>query len=186
MAKAEEGGSDLLVLDACCVINLFASGRAEQILQVTAYRCAVAEYVARREALGLAAEGEEVAARQPVDLAPLVDAGLLEVRHMTSADEQREFVRFAVDLDDGEAWTCAFARVHDAAVATDDRKALRLLEREEIPTVQTAELLRGWAERTKAGAAEIRDALARIEARASFRPRRSAPEAEWWYRQMGV
>lgn len=177
---ADEIPQEVLALDACCVINLSATRRMGEILGAVGHRCVVPAYVAHEEALGLGRDGEDADDREPIDLSPLVNAAHLEIREMTNAEERREFVRFAVDLDDGEAWTCALAKLENGIVATDDRKTLRLLDKEGIPTLQTPEILHSWAKHCAVPSAQVREALERVERFATFRPRRQAPFFEWW------
>jgi hypothetical protein len=172
----------LLLLDACCVINLYATGRIEQILLALPYRCAVVRYVLQDETLNIGLEGGGPDERERADLAWIVERGLLDVAVLSSADEKAEHVRFARELDEGEAQTCAVAAVHGAAVATDDRRALRLLEREGLAAVQTAELLYSWARAREPAVTEIQQALRRVESLARFRPRQDSPSSDWWYR----
>src|SRR4051812_35969525 len=106
MSDALPPSDQLVLLDACCLINLFATGLIERILGALPYTFAVADIVAR-ESL---------------------------------------FVQLAADIDDGEAMTCALAVRRGYAVATDDRKTLRLL-RERHPQVQilsTSSIVSGW------------------------------------------
>src|SRR5947209_14313438 len=95
-----------------------------------------------------------------------------------------DFVRFALELDDGEASVCALAIAHRGYLATDDRKALRVFRRE-VPQallVQTPELLYEWARLSKAADAEIRRVLIAVRRQARFYPRRDAPRSDWWSR----
>lgn len=91
---------------------------------------------------------------------------------LVSEEERDQFVRFARHLDDGEAQTCALAVVHRGTVATDDKKALRLLEREGVAALQTPQLLHAWANHSGADAALVTTTLRCIETLASFRPGR--------------
>jgi hypothetical protein len=170
----------LLLLDACCVINLYATGRMREILRALPYRCAAARYVIDREVLLLAPDSERSHERERIDLVLVIDEGLLEVMDVESDADKQELVRLAREIDDGEAQTCALARFRGASVASDDRKVLRLLDREQVTAVRTAELLHEWSLRAEPGAAIVRDALRRVEALASFRPRAGAPLSDWW------
>src|SRR5436305_9461663 len=116
----------LVLLDACCLINLLATGRCEEILRRLPYRFATSRLVATREVLSQRLESMESLA--------LLD--------LATEDEVAGFVRFAAELDDGEASVCALAVVGHGTVATDDRKALRVLGRiaPHIASLQTPEI----------------------------------------------
>jgi predicted nucleic acid-binding protein len=164
----EGKGSDPLVLfDACCLINLLATGRAEEILTSLPHRCATSRLVAVEEVLSIAGAGES-ASLAWIDL--------------TSDEEKEDFVRFSTWLDPGEASICALAIHHEAVVATDDRKALRVLRREapQVPILQTPELFYEWAHFAKPPDREVMEALEAVRARARFYPRRDAPRFDWW------
>lgn len=175
-----EAAERLLLIDACCVINLCASKQIAGVLEALPYRCAVARYVVEKEALAIVRDDGEADEREPIELAPMIDQGLLHVVGVDSEDERDYFVRFARHLDDGEAQTCALAVVHRGTVATDDKKALRLLEREGVAALQTPELLHAWADHSGADPALVATTLRRIETLANFRPGKAAPLHDWW------
>lgn len=173
----------LVFLDACCLINLFATGRIEEILEVLPYRFATSELVADEEVLAIhgATAPEGSSEREIVSPRRLSKPELIEILPIASEHEQAEFVRFAANLDDGEASVCALAVVHSGAVATDDRKAIRVLDQMEpaVAVLQTPELLQEWA---GSGVAEVavREALIGVRVRGRFYPRSDSPAFAWW------
>ena len=175
-----EGG--LLLLDACCLINLFATGHIEDVLETLPYRLATSELVADTEVLTIRGEEQPDGSTERVILSPrrLETSGHLSILAIASEVEVDAFVRFAADLDDGEASVSALAVVHGGGVATDDRKALRILSRAQVPVVQTPELLFAWAQRSQALESVVRDALRAVRVRARFYPRKVAPCFHWW------
>lgn len=203
MPAEKEGGQEMVVLDACCIINLFATGRAEEILQALPYRFAVARYVAGEEVLEIAAEGqagageeteERVALRPRIET--LVETKVLERLDVSSSEEQGRLVRFAVDLDDGEAHTCALALGHAARVATDDKKAIRVFgeawrERERssgdtAPCIRTSELLLEWADTQGIDQTELTRIVRAVARRASFIPPRADPRVGRWMKLLST
>lgn len=179
----------LVLLDACVLINLHATGRIEEMLAALPYRFAVARYVLEEETLsvlsGQDAQGRAVP--EPIRLGSLVEAGLLEVLQVTSPAEQRALVRFAIDLDDGEAHTCALAVVRGGRVATDDRKARRVLASSQTadpPPLRTSDLLVAWSRAEEVSEDDLRQALLAVTRSARFLPPRDDPHAEWWRRRL--
>jgi len=174
----------LLLLDACCLINLLVTGRCEEILTHLAYRPATSRLIAEKEILSVsvstASEGDR--AREIISPARLESSEKLVLLELSGESALADFIRFAAELDDGEASICALAMAQGASVATDDRKALRLLSRvaPQIPTVQTPELLYDWAHRSRAPEREIVTVLRAVRDRARFHPRRDAPRFDWW------
>src|SRR5579872_2705988 len=98
---------DCLILDAYCIINLYASGVMDAILRSIATSIAVAAYVRDKEALTIACEspGNMASQRETIDLQPLIAGGLLRVVSPETEEELSTLVNFAVHLDDGEAIT---------------------------------------------------------------------------------
>lgn len=174
----------LLLLDACCLINLLATGRMEEILGILPFLFATSRLVATKEVLAIARDEEEEVPveREIIPASALENSGNLILMDLSTDQELADFVRFAAELDDGEASVCALALSHQGGVATDDRKALRILNREapEVLTVQTSELLHDWARLSSAPASEITRVLRSIERKARFLPRRDAPWSEGW------
>jgi hypothetical protein len=174
----------LVLLDACCLINLFATEHIDEILTILPYRFATSRWVAENEVLAIARPAETGALLER-DLIPpdrLRNLESLSILDLVTGGEVSDFVRFAADLDDGEASVCALAISHQGRVATDDRKALRLLNRSfpSISTIQTPEILFEWARLSQAAGKDIGGVLRRIRDRARFYPRRDAPGFEWW------
>lgn len=185
-SSSSDGGPTLphtIVLDACVVLNLFATGRVEDILGSLPSRFLVSRY-ARREALWYLGPSEQTMGagdRRDVDLEPLVASGLVQLADLT-AEEENIFVELAQELGDGEAASGAIAVGRSAAVATDDAKARQLFARRVpvIPVVSTAALLRAWAARRGLDRAVIAATLAAIRLGARYYPRGDDDEAIWW------
>ena len=176
---------DAVILDACSVINLYASRRMADILNTVEERPIVATYVRDVEAteVRLARGDDQAAMSEQIDLNVMVSACSLEFASLQSADEEETFVNFAAALgDDGESITSAIAFHRGWAVATDDRKAAGLLARAapHIQVVSTPELLRHWAAIAAPSPDEVRAALSDIRTRAHYEPPRSHPLYGWW------
>lgn len=174
--------SALLVLDACCLINLLASGRCEEILARLPYRVATSRLVATQEVLTIARDNSDAPSGRARVSPALESMDELTLLELATDETIADFVRFAAELDDGEASVCALAIAHEGAVATDDRKALRVLGRAapDLPTLQTPDLLYAWARAARATQREVGAAIRAIRDRGRFHPRRDAPRFEWW------
>ena len=179
---------EFIVLDASCLLNLYATGRMRDIAQALPYRLVVAEYVATQEALFVWRVTEGTEERIRVDLNPLIDDGLIQVMDLESSEEQTTFVDIAAQVDDGEAVTCALALHRDWSVATDDRKARRVFTElaGDVSLFSTSELLKAWADKASIPHEELRDALRAIQAGASYMPSRRDPLYEWWVTTISV
>ena len=173
---------EFIVLDASCLLNLYATGRMHDIAQAVPYRLAVTEYVATQEALYVWRMTDETEERVRVDLTPLIAEDLIEVIDFENQEEQTTFVDFAAQVDDGEAVTCALALHRGFAVATDDRKARRVFVESggNVALFSTSELMKAWADEVSIPDSELQDALRAIQAGASFIPSRRDPLHDWW------
>lgn len=192
---AAEGGAtpagnsetQLLLLDACCAINLYATGRIEEILSGLPYRFAMAKQV-QGEALSIrrGGDGDDAHQREPVAWGPLVASGRLEVLALGSEAEVTAFVSLAAEMDDGEAATCALALHRGYGVATDDRKARRVLARlaPRMTVRSTLELLYRWCQVRGTDPAEVRILLTNVRQRGNFLPPRGDPLRPWWERAL--
>ncbi|MSP14509.1 MAG: hypothetical protein EXR62_16335 [Chloroflexi bacterium] len=175
--------NEVVLLDACCILNLYATRCMEQILQTIPARFAVAE-MAAAEALYVrrGGDGEDADAKEAIDLQPLIRAGWLQVLPWGNDQEKATFVIFAAELDDGEAMTCALAFHREAIVATDDRKTRRVLQARapHIPVVTTTELVKQWADLRTTTQPFLRQVWVDIRDRARFVPGRADPWYAWW------
>ncbi len=179
----------LLLLDACCLINLYATGCLREILVAQGVCVGVVDVVAG-EALFVQTEtpnegGED---RERIDLAPLVADGALRILAPDTDEEYEAFINYAAaGLDDGEALTLALAQTRACQVATDDQRARR--EAHAVPSLvcqSTVTLLQRWVETCAVAPPALAAVLCRIERLARFRSgRREKAEQEWWDRARG-
>ena len=169
-------------MDASCLLNLYATGRVADIAAALPWRLAVVDYVLERETLYIRATvgSEEPGATVPIDLSPLIDAGLLLVLRLEGSGEQAHFVELAAGLDDGEAMTGAMAIDRGFAVAIDDRKARRVLSEKvpELRLVSTLELLHFWS--AAVSDEETGRALRAMRYGARYVPGNRDPLYDWW------
>ena len=173
---------DELLLDACVMINLAASGIPIGDLAGRNDVAFLMVRVAAREALYIRAI-DDLDRREMIDVADLAHRGEVTLVDLRS-DELPTFLDLARHLDDGEAASLAAAIHRRLPLATDDRKARRLAQAR-IPAVKlvtTSGLLRGWASAQDEPAAHVSDALRSVEIRASFVPGRNDPYRRWWMR----
>jgi len=176
------------IVDACCIINLYsATDDFCSLVQGIGGPLHVPEAVAR-ESLYVCRpdeENEQKIVKEGIDLAPAIDAGLVQLCDVRTAQESALFLRFAVDLDDGEAACLAIAQARGWTVATDDRKAQRLAGESGMAVVTTPELMKRWADAESIGDVETGKVLQRIRSFARFVPRRDSVLSEWWLEKLG-
>lgn len=168
-----------MLLDACVTLNLLASEipltdiglRSGHDLAMVAPAADEVRYLLDETGRRMV----PVNVREPAHHAVLAIIAL-------DAEETRRFVRFAEELDDGEAASLAVATHRGWSIATDDRKARRVASAHDanLEIVSTSTLIRCWAESTSVPRGTIRTALRRIETRATFAPPRHDENRSWW------
>ena len=173
-----------LLLDASCLLNLYATGCLREIAAAIDIRFQVARYVLEHEAIYTWVPNIESGRDEPVpvDVSPLIAEDLINVIGLEDIAEQATFVELATLVDDGEAVTAALAFHRGCSVATDDRKARRVFG-ERIPSVQlfsTLDLLKLWADVGHIPEDELRASMIAMRSRASYIPSNRDPLFEWW------
>lgn len=181
-AESAEGSRPIL-LDAYCLLNLYASRQIAAILGDSSARFAItARVVAESGYVRRGGSDDDADERDPLDLAPRLAAGSLTVWRIATDAEAASFIDFAAALDDGEAETCALAHHRGAIVATDDRKARRLCG-QHVPPLElrsTLDIIRDWAKVSAIAPAILGELLRDIRDRARFSPNRNDPLRPWW------
>ncbi len=170
-------------MDACCLIDLLVSGHAEAILQASGHvwhlPVAVQGEVAFVRDHDPAQPGQFV--NVPVDLSPYLASGVLSLCQPDDPQEQARFLHYAtIFRSDGESMCLALAEARGWAVATDDRKAIRIATQAGLSVVSSPQLLKMWADAIRPDAAVLEKALNDIQTLARFVPQSSMPEAAWW------
>ncbi len=174
----------IVLLDASCLLNFYATGRLRDIALALPFRLGAAEYVLEQEALYIWRPGpdREQEDRVKVDLSPLVEEGVILVLRLEHQEEEATFVDLAALVDDGEAISAALALNHGCGLATDDRKARRVVS-EYAPSVSlmsTLGILKEWSERNLVKSPELRDVMLTMQRSASYIPSERDPLYGWW------
>ena len=186
-------------VDACCLINLLAagpsllpfptrrrgkktSGTATQHPHHLGLTLHVPAKVDQETLYLLQPNPDDAATLIPteIDLAPYLEAGLVHRCDLQGEPETELFIRLAVSLDDGEAAGLAIAKCRGWLLATDDRKARNLSSQLGVTVITTPQLVRRWANHSRAPAKTIADVLRSIQRFARFAPHHSAPQYRWW------
>jgi len=179
---------DCIILDACCVINLYASGQMGNILQSISKSVVVAAYVRDEEALRIFGGFGEDATRkyERIDLQPFIDGGSLIVVSPDTEAENITFVNFAAVIGgDGEAITGAIALHRNWSIGTDDRKAISFFAQNtpQLQIITTPELIKYWVDTTNPPLDVIRVTLQKIRTKARYEPDLKHTLYDWWQNQ---
>lgn len=175
---------DCIILDACCIINLYASGEMGNILKCISKSVAVAAYVRNEEALKIYSgfEGDITQKYEQIDLQRFIDWGLLIVVSPETEAENTTFVNFALSLDDGEAITGAIAFHRNWSIGSDDRKATSffMLNTPHLQVITTPELIKYWVDTANPPFDVVCQALNQIRTRARYEPNLRHKLYLWW------
>ena len=175
------------VIDACCLIDLLATGHAEDILRAANFDwylpTAVEGEVLHIRAYDPTKPGQYL--KVDVDLSPLKGPGLLQVCAPADQTELDQFVYYAsVFRSDGEAMCLAIAEQRGWVLATDDRKAIRVARQAGLTVISCPALVKNWADTTKPNPATLQKALMDIQLLAQFKPNSAMPEYPWWVEEV--
>jgi hypothetical protein len=170
-------------IDACCLIDLLASGEAETILRASGFSwhmpSAVQSEVQYCRQHDPAQQGKMMIV--PVDLSGLISSGVLTVCSPENQQELDRFTLYAAQFrSDGEAMCLALAEQRKWLVATDDRKAIRVAQQAGLTVVSCPELVKAWADATAPDQAALNKVLQDIQVLAQFNPNSTMPEYRWW------
>jgi len=167
-----------LVVDTCVLINLLATERLDEIALHVAPGLLVCSAVASESIylrpLDVTQQPEQVV------LDPFFESKILTACDCDNEAEEELYVNYALVLDDGEAMSLAIAHARKLPLATDEKKATRVIRdsAKHIRVVSTSEILYAWA--TGKGRGEIKPVLEAIGIRARFRPPDDDPLVAWW------
>lgn len=170
-------------IDACCLIDLLASGEAEAILLASGFTwrlpSAVQIEVQYRRQYDPAQPGKTV--NVLVDLSGLITAGVLIICSPQNQRELDQFTHYAANFrSDGEAMCLSLAEQRQWVVATDDRRAIRVAQQAGLTVVSCPELMKAWVDATGPDPIALRDVLQDIQVLAQFKPNPSMPDYAWW------
>ena len=174
------------MIDACCLIDLLASGQAETILRATGHAWHLPGSVQAEVHYVRQHDPEKPGAYRnvPVDLTPFVSSGVLTPCQPDDPQEQARYVHYATLFrSDGEAMCLAMAECRGWTVATDDRRAILVAQKAGLTVVSCPELIKAWADATRPDLAEVALVLKEIQTLAQFIPHPAMPLAAWWFKQ---
>lgn len=177
---------DCVILNACCIINLYASGHNGDILRSLTPSIAIAAYVRDEEAIRIYSGSDDQTKKyEQINLEPFIACNLLTVVSPETEAENITFVNFAATLGgDGEAVTGAIALHRNWSIGSDDRKAIAFFARNapHLQLISTLELIKHWVDTSDEPSAPVREALYNMRIRARYAPIANHKLYGWWKR----
>lgn len=169
------------LLDACTLVNFYATRHLESILRSIGGPVAVVDIVEQEaQYVFRGGKGEDAREKEPINLQPCISRDVLAVIQATNEEELLTFIDLTQELDDGEAMTAALAIHRGYTVVTDDRKATRILTRESVGQRSTLDLIKAWGDSRSMRAEELGIVLSDLRERGNYYPARNHPLKTWW------
>lgn len=172
-----------LYLDGGVLLNIFATGRAEEIVRASKYRCVTLSEVACERFAFVDSTMRTVESHVHSDTVfDISTVPSLDIHQFDLREHQVEVVAFAVVFPDVYANLLAVASSKDAALATDD-DCVRHLMRDMAPDIMlldTPELMRNWQLRTSVSDHEVGQAVYRVTTLAQFEITKNHRLRVWW------
>jgi hypothetical protein len=185
--KRRASSAQPAVIDACCLIDLLATGQAEPILRATGHAWHLPSSVQAEVQYNRQHDPDNPRSYRnvPVDLRPLVGSGVLAPCQPDDPQEQARFVQYAALFrSDGEAMCLGLAECRGWTVATDDRRAILVAQKAGLSVVSCPELVKAWFDANRPNAASLIDVLNDIQILAQFRRNPSMRGYRWWVDQL--
>ncbi len=171
------------ILDACCLINLYASGVMESILNSIPGQVAVVQYVRDKEVRYIYTDGGGTTS---IDLQAFLDKNLLFVVDLENEREQELVIDLAFlsngKMGNGEAYSASIALYRNWSFGTDDKDTILLLQHHQpqLSIVTTPDLLKHWVDTIQPPSEVIHDVLENIRRRARYKPHGEHHFYKWW------
>lgn len=173
------------IVDACCFINLYATGDIRGFLAELGWTWHIPSAVFAESLYIRVPDADGQVRQEPIESQACIDEELLVLVDVQSGEEAELYVRLASDLDDGEAMALAIAKRRRWMLATDDHKAKKFAVGLGVPVITTPELMQHWAETAKIRPAKLKTLLSNIESHARFAPAEDAVGYDWWAARVG-
>jgi len=175
-----------IILDACCVINLYASGYMKIILESIPKQVVITTYVREVEAKRIYSGPVEdlTGETEWINLQPFIDDKLLQAVSLENEAEENMVVNFssAARLGNGETIAAAIAVLRQWSLGTDDKVAISFFMRKvpQLHLISTLDIVKHWVDTTGPGSSVICCVLENIQNRASYKPSDKHHLYEWW------
>lgn len=171
---------DNTILDAYCIVNLYASDVIEPILGTLPGQKTI---IRNKEVRYIYADDGDITL---IDLQPLLDKKLLSAVNIENEREQEMVVNLAFlsngKLDDSAAFSASIASSRNWTLAIDDKDAILLFHQylPQLHTMTTLDLFKYWVDISQPSFDAISDALGNMQRRAKYMPDKSHYLYRWW------
>ena len=185
MTRGTVFSRDGVILNACCLRNIYASECMVAILGALPIPTMIARIAYQEQPLRIFRENKEGEGLvvEHIDLQPALNAGLLVLASLSSEAEEAKMIDLAAVLEgEAEATTAALALQRRWAIGVDGPATTGLF-RQHLPDVQivsTPILVQHWVERSRPPSRALRAALQNIHQGTGYAPPVHHPLYPWW------
>ena len=179
-----------IILDACSIYSLYATGQFIPILECIPSQIYVASYVENVELKQLYNPVTD-SCDIPIDLAAAKQASLILVAKPQAGPEALDAVNFAAGMskkrigkNTGEAISGAIAKTRNWGIVTDDVDASHFLSQQGLASslTTTLHILEFWSNVASPSWSDIQQALQRVRVHARYGPPpKDHPLLTWWH-----
>ncbi len=172
-----------IIIDACSIINFYASEFFDSILSSFETQCCIVTQVSEESLfIRTPPDSQSKFDYKPIALQDYVQLGKLKLVKLETETEKKVFIKLAQRLDDGEAATIALAIKREMKVVTDDKKAIQIFyeEASNIEILTTLDVMKFWYENSSVNDEDIKLALSNIRVYANYLPSRNHHLFQWW------
>jgi predicted nucleic acid-binding protein len=172
-----------LVIDACCMLNLLATGRELDIAEALRLLLLETPQVSREPLyLSTAPDDDLARRREPASTTALRAAGFLETRALDTEALVDALVACAARIKDTDASCIALAGVLEIPLVTDDRKE-RNIAKDIFPRIElasTLDLLHEAATALQWNDGVLVEVASNLRWRGNFAPPKRDPRGRWY------
>jgi predicted nucleic acid-binding protein len=172
-----------VVMDACCMLNLLATGRELEIVRALDLLLLETPQVNREPMyLSTAPDEDGVRRREPASTDALRSAGFLRTYALSTEELINAFVLAAARINDADASCIAVAGILAVPFATDDRKERKIAAElfPEVVILSTLDLIQEAALELAWSTSELVNVATNLRWRGNFAPPRRDLRGEWY------
>jgi hypothetical protein len=176
---------DGVILNPCCLRNIYASGCMLAILGTLPIPTMIAHIAYQEQPLRIFRENKEGEGPvvEYVDLQSALNAGLLVLASLSSEADETKMINLAAVLEgEAEATTAALALQRRRAIGVDGPASTGLFRQHlpDVEVVSTPLLVQHWVERSRPPSRALRAALQNIYQGTGYAPPVHHPLYPWW------
>jgi predicted nucleic acid-binding protein len=171
-----------IVIDTCCLINLYASGRFAELISSNMDQAVIPAKVFD-ESLYIrqpSSDDPEVLENEAIELQVIKKLPNVIITDLLGSEELEKFIDLTSLIDDGESACIAIAYCRELCIASDDRKAQKVAQEHNISCTSTPKIIKTWSSTKNITKPDILQVIHNIERFANYSPHHTSEYYAWW------